>query len=66
MAGDLDNNIVKLKDLALDRCRERIERAKFKAKELINGEGLNRQKEKERDSVQSYGMTSFLKKRHGL
>jgi len=55
-----------LKDLAIDRCRERIEQAKLKAKELMNGEGLERQKEKKTNHIQPYDVTSFLKKRHGL
>jgi hypothetical protein len=67
MTGDIDKKIVKLKDLAIDRCRERIEQAKLKAKELMNGgEGLERQKEKKTNHIQPYGVTSFLKKRHGL
>jgi hypothetical protein len=66
MAGDIDKKIVKLKDLAIDRCRERIEQAKLKAKELINGKNLNRQREDNTNHTQSYGATSFLKKRHGL
>lgn len=66
MAGDIDKKIVRLKDLAIDRCRERIEQAKLKAKELINGEGAERQKEKNTNHIRPYGVTSFLKKRHGL
>lgn len=66
MTGEIDKKIVKLKDLALDRCRERIEQAKLKTKELMNGEGSERQKEKKPHHIQSYGVTSFLKKRHGL
>jgi hypothetical protein len=55
-----------LKDLAIDRCREQIEQARIKAKELINGESFERQKEKKPNHIQLYGVTSFLKKRHGL
>jgi hypothetical protein len=66
MSGDIDKKIVRLKDLAIDRCRERIEQAKLKAKDLMNGEGLERQKEKKTNHIQPYGVTSFLKKRHGL
>jgi hypothetical protein len=66
MGGDIDKKIVRLKDLAIDRCRERIEQAKLKAKDLMNGEGLERQKEKKTNHIQPYGVTSFLKKRHGL
>jgi hypothetical protein len=66
MAGDIDKKIVRLKDLAIDRCRDRIEQAKLKAKEFINGENLKRQREDNTNHTQSYGVTSFLKKRHGL
>ena len=66
MACDIDKKIVKLKDLAIDRCRERIEQAKLKAKEFINGESPERQNGKKPNHIQPYGVTSFLKKRHGL
>jgi hypothetical protein len=66
MVSDIDKKIVKLKDFAIDRCRERIEEARFRAKELINGKNLNRQRENNTNHTQSCGVTSFLKKRHGL
>jgi hypothetical protein len=66
MARDVDNKIERLKGLAIDRCRERIEQAKCRAKEFINGENLKNQKEDNTNRTQSYGVTSFLKKRHGL
>jgi hypothetical protein len=43
MGGDIDKKIMRLKDLAIDRCRERIEQVKLKAKELINRDGPERQ-----------------------
>jgi hypothetical protein len=66
MVSDIDKKIVKLKDFAIDRCRERIEQARFRAKELINGKNFNRQREDNTNHTQSCGVTSFLKKRHGL
>jgi hypothetical protein len=66
MTRDTNNKIERLKDLAINRCRERIEQAKCKAKEFINGENLKNQKENNTNRTQSYGVTSFLKKRHGL
>jgi hypothetical protein len=66
MARDINNKIERLKDLAINRCRDRIEQAKCKAKEFINGENLKKQKEDNTNHTQSYGVTSFLKKRHGL
>jgi hypothetical protein len=61
-----DKKIEKLKDLAIWRCRERIERAACKAKELMNTQIPERQDEKYRYGNQPPGMTSFLKRRHGL
>jgi hypothetical protein len=66
MARDINNKIERLKDLAINRCRERIEQAKCKAKELINGENPKKQKEDNPSHTQPYDVTSFLKKRHGL
>jgi hypothetical protein len=66
MARDINNKIDMLKGLAIYRCRERIEQAKCKAKELINGENPKKQKEYPPNHTQAYGVTSVLKKRHGL
>jgi len=66
MALNSDKKIGKLKDIALGRCRERIELAATKAKELLNNPTTERKNEKSQYSSQSSGMTSFLKRRHGL
>jgi hypothetical protein len=61
-----DKKIGKLKDIAIGRCRERIELAASKAKELMNKpvrEGLDIS---DWNYEQSSQITSFLKKRHGL
>jgi hypothetical protein len=66
MARDINNKIAILKDMAIGRCRERIEQAKCKAKEWINGEKPKGQNEGKNDYTQPYGVISVLKKRHGL
>ena len=66
MPLDSDKKIGKLKDIAIGRCRERIELAACKAKELMNKPVPEGQQMIDRGYDQSRGMTSFLKKRHGL
>ena len=66
MTGEIDKKIVKLKDLALDRCRERIEQAKLKAKELMNTPKPEGNDDSNKYSDRSSGITSSLKKRYGL
>jgi hypothetical protein len=65
MPLDSDKKIGKLKDIAIGRCRERLEQAACKAKELMNkpSEGKD---EKYRFNNQTSDITSFLKRRHGL
>jgi len=55
-----------LKDMAIGRCRERIEQAACRAKELMNKPKSEGQKEGTANYTQPSGITSFLKKRHGL
>jgi len=66
MTRDINNKIGKLKDMAIGRCRERIEQAACRAKELMNKPTSEGQKEGPPNYTQPSGMTSFLKKRHGL
>jgi hypothetical protein len=66
MTSDINNKIGKLKNLAIDRCRERIEQAACKAKEIMNRPKSEGQKEGTTNYTQPSGITSFLKKRHGL
>jgi hypothetical protein len=66
MVIDSDKKIGKLKDIAIGRCRERIELAACKAKELMNNPAPEGKNERCRYNGQSSGMTSFLKRRHGL
>ena len=66
MAHDINKKIERLKDVAIGRCRERIEQAACKAKELLNRPKHEGQKEGDSNYSQPSGVTSFLKKRHGL
>ncbi|MFA5347202.1 MAG: hypothetical protein WC294_03625 [Methanoregula sp.] len=61
-----EKKIGKLKDIALGRCRERIEQAACKAKELMNNPSPERKDERYRYNNQPAGITSFLKRRRGL
>jgi len=66
MSSDMNRKIEKLKEMAIGRCRERIEQAACRAKVLIDGSKPEDQMNKMAGSYQTYGMTSFLRKRHGL
>jgi len=66
MSQDSEKKIGKLKNIAIDRCRERIEQAACKAKELMNKPSPEGKDERYRYTNQTPGMTTFLKKRHGL
>jgi hypothetical protein len=66
MPLDKDKKIGKLKDIALGRCRERIEQAACKVKELMNKPIPEDQYQKNRYYDQSPGITSFFKKKRGL
>ena len=62
MTQDSEKKIGKLKNIAIDRCRERIEQAACKAKELMNKPKSEGQKEGTTNYNQPSGITSFLKK----
>ena len=65
MANNLNALIEKIKENAVGRCRERIELAADKAREVLNGKSPEDPKDspKKRDPP---GMTSFMKRQHGL
>ncbi len=60
MQKDLSGVIRDLHESAVGRCRERIEEAAQQAKGMIRYEGLPR------SCRAQYGVTSVLKRRHGL
>jgi len=66
MTRNINNKIGKLKDMAIGRCRERIEQAACRAKELMNRPKSEGENGGTAMYTQPSGITSFLKKRHGL
>jgi|GEM_PF-1204186 len=66
MTRDINNKIGKLKDIAIGRCRERIEQAACRAKELMNKPKQEGQDDRNKYDDQSSGIASSLKKRYGL
>jgi hypothetical protein len=64
MAQDITGIIRSLQTTAVNRCRERLDAAALKARGLINrGEDDNG---KDPGPDDQYGVTSVLKRRHGL
>lgn len=66
MVKDLAKSINELRCAAVGRCRERLEQAAQKAKGMLkNGQG-----EEKEGTVppckEQYGVTSLLKRKHGL
>jgi hypothetical protein len=65
MANNLNHLIEKIKENAVGRCRERIDLAADKAREVLNG----KKPENQEDSpiqVEPHSVTSCMKQRHGL
>jgi hypothetical protein len=66
MVKDLTKTINSLRCIAVERCRERLDQAAQKATGLIgNGQPVE-QKEKPTCGEERYGVTSLMKRRHGL
>jgi hypothetical protein len=65
MAQDLMKTIGALQDAAVGRCRKRIEDAALKAKGLFQG-GEQDDDESHPAKRPSCGVTSILKRKHGL
>ena len=66
MVKDLTKTINSLRCIAVERCRDRLDQAAKKAKGLIkNGQPVE-QKEKSAPDEEQYGVTSLMKRRHGL
>ena len=62
MAGDLTKIIRSLQTSAVNKCRERIDEAALRAKGLIT----RGEKEEIPKPDEPYGVTSILKRKHGL
>lgn len=65
MAQDITTILRSLHSSAVNRCRERLDEAALRAKGLIGREGDGERKGPAHDDKQ-YGVTSVLKRRHGL
>ncbi|MDD5142545.1 hypothetical protein [Methanoregula sp.] len=65
VAQDLMKTIGALQDAAVGRCRKRIEDAALKAKGLLRA-GEQDESEKRPAEKPSCGVTSVLKRKHGL
>ncbi|PKG32497.1 hypothetical protein [Methanoregula sp.] len=65
MAQDLMKTIGALQDAAVGRCRKRIEDAALKAKGLLRA-GEQDERESHPEKRPSCGVTSILKRKHGL
>ncbi len=65
VAKDITKIIRSLQATAVNRCRERLDEAAEKARDLIN-RGENGAGESPAQEKAEYGVTSLLKRRHGL
>jgi hypothetical protein len=65
MKGDITGVIRSLQTTAVNRCRERIEDAALKARGLIGKQDPEDAKGEE-PADREFGVTSVLKRRHGL
>jgi hypothetical protein len=66
MVNDLTGTINALRCAAIGRCRERLDQAAQKAKGLLsNGQSSDRN-DKTPPCKDQYGVTSLMKRKHGL
>lgn len=66
MVQDFFSAINTLKDTAVGRCRQRIEEAARKARELRGGEPAEEESAQSGSCESPCGVTSILKRKHGL
>lgn len=66
MAKDLTKAIEELRCSAVGRCRERLDQAAQKAKAILKKGQPEKQMERPPCGDEKYGVTSLLKRRHGL
>ena len=66
MVRDLAKSINELRCAAVGRCRERLEQAAQKAKGILNNGQIEEKEEKDPPCKEHYGVTSLLKRKHGL
>jgi hypothetical protein len=66
MAKDITKTIDAMRSIAVGRCRERLDQAARKAKVIRKNGQSEDQYEKLPPVEEQYGVTSLLKRRHGL
>ncbi|MDD1696189.1 MAG: hypothetical protein LUQ54_04750 [Methanoregula sp.] len=66
MVKDITKTINELRCTAAMRCRERLEEAAQKAKEIFKNGKIEDKEEKAPPCKEQYGVTSLLKRKHGL
>ena len=66
MTQDIATVIDSLRDETVGRCRERIEKAGLRAKTLVTSKGGSPKLEPVSRLRDEHGVTSLLKRRHGL
>lgn len=66
MPDDIMKIIGALKADTVGRCRERINQASCKAKEIIGRKDSARPAKKDISTIDNEGITGVLKRRHGL
>jgi hypothetical protein len=66
MVKDLTKTINALRCTAVGRCRERLEQAAQRTKGILKNGQSEEKKEKSHPSEEQYGVTSLMKRKHGL
>ena len=66
MAKDFTNAIDALREAAVGRCRERIEQAAVRARDVIGTGNTGGNDESRPPCGKQHGVTSLLKQKHGL
>jgi hypothetical protein len=66
MVKDITTTINALRCMAVGRCRERLDQAAQKAKGFLKNGQQEEKKEKPQSCEEQYGVTSLMKRKHGL
>ena len=66
MVNDLTGTINALRCAAIGRCRERLDQAAQKAKGLLSNDRSPDRNDKTPPCKEQYGVTSLMKRKHGL
>jgi hypothetical protein len=66
MGKDISETINVLRNAAVGRCRERLEQAALKAKGFLNNDQKADRSDMHPPCTEQYGVTSLMKRKHGL